>query len=135
MGDGPSPMPILGMRHHQNHPPPSINMEKGKGGSYATQCMVSIRECALKTLVSFVPWSREEEIDSRGVEGGKMIYGPAGRRTLQIEAREVQNHTNHGKTSQRLHGIVCIVFFSRCIAKHACALVVKEREERGNHRF
>jgi len=53
-----------------------------------------------------------------------MIYGPAGRRTLLIDAREALNHTNHGTTSQRLHRILCIVFFSRCIAKCVYALMV-----------
>lgn len=67
---------------------------------------------------------RAEEVDSRGVGGRVMICGPAGRGTLQFDAREAQSHTNHGTTSKRLHRVLCIVFFSMCVANRACALVV-----------
>jgi len=66
---------------------------------------------------------------SRGVGGRRVICGPAGRRTtagrrtLQIEGREAQNHTNHETKSQSMHSALCIGFCFIWAAKRAYALV------------
>jgi len=60
-----------------------------------------------------------------------IICGPVGRGTLQIEAREAQNHTNHRTTSQRLYRGLCIVFFFMCVGKRACASVVCGKRRMG----
>ena len=57
--------------------PPSINMEKGR----KTATLLSAWSANGGDAHLICERLREEEIDSRGVGGGVMICGPAGRRT------------------------------------------------------
>jgi hypothetical protein len=102
------------MRHHQHHLTPSNPPLNKHGEGQRTQLHYSVhgQQMGVRSYDAYFICEglREEETDSRGVGGGVMICGPAGRGTLQIEGRKAQNHTNHGRRHKDCYRVLYFLY-------------------------